>query len=675
MNLCTALLALTAALAGTDAVDFEAAITQALDGTPPQQMMSVYLDKTSTENLAARKERFETLKSPEDIAAYQANQRAYFLAALGGFPERTPLNAQIAGGGESDGFRYEKVMYESRPGLYVTAVLFLPLEPGPYPGVLVPCGHDNDGKATEAYQRACILLARHGMAALIYDPLGQGERVFYLNEDGTPAVSSTVEHTLFDVGAILTGTCFAQYRIWDGIRGIDYLQSRPDIDGDRIGVTGNSGGGTLTSYLMALDPRVDVAAPSCFITSFEKLLEAMGPQDGEQNIYGALKQGINHADFIHLRAPRPTLLLTATRDMFSIEGSWDSFREAKRLYTIMGFPERVDLVEADAKHAYSRPLRMGMVQWFQRWLLDKDAAVFESETTILTRDAMQCTPEGQVIKTAGARSVIDCNVERDEVLRGQRATFWAEHPRDEALAKVRELAGMRPIEQLPALESTYIQGAEEHGRPVHYQLVHPDTGLALPLIAILPAGGTPVERVHIIAAGNGLAEAMAVYAQHPDRDNPAQAFALIELAGTGMTQSRKYNSGTWPLVASDFQDIFRAYLNARSYVGMRAEEILQVAALIKSDAVAGAATPVSLCATGEATVPALHAAAMAPELIDTTTLVKGIPSWSAVVAEPRASGQLVNTVHNALAFYDLPDLVASLPEGKIIQIDPAVPVF
>jgi len=426
---------------------------------------------------------------------------------------------------------------------------------------------------------------------------------------------------------------------------------------------------------MALDPRVVAAAPACFITSYEKLLEEMGPQDGEQNTFGQLRQGINHADYIHMRAPKPTLILATTGDGFSIAGSWDTFREAKRLYTRFQLSERVGLVEGDSGHAYSPELRVGMVQWMQRWLLGIDKPVMEVETPLLSLEQIRCTPAGQVMRIPGARTVTDFNVERNTTLAPLRTKFWKDTPREEALAKVRELNAIGKVEELPNCTGTPLGESEENGRPVLHQLFHPEPGLALPLIAYLPAGGAAVQAVHVIVAGNGLEEAKDILARHPDFENPAHAFALLELRGTGLTQSLKYNSGTWPLAGSDFQDFFRAYLNGESIVGMRATEILQLARMIKSEGLAGPSTPVHLHATGEATVPALHAAALAPELIDQTTLTGGIPSWSAVVAEPRAKDQLINGVHNALRWYDLPDLVGALPDGSVTMVDAAVPVF
>src|SRR5262249_12067156 len=157
-----------------------------------------------------------------------------------------------------------------------------------------------------------------------------------LDEKGKPGIpSSTNEHTLTGIGAMLVGGSTATYRIWDGMRAIDYLCSRPDVDAKKIGCAGCSGGGTLTSYLMHLDGRIAVRAPSCYLTSLERLFATIGPQDAEQNITGQVALGLEHADYITLRAPKPTLLCTATRDFFDIQGTWTSFREAKRIYTMM----------------------------------------------------------------------------------------------------------------------------------------------------------------------------------------------------------------------------------------------------------------------------------------------------------------------------------------------------
>ena len=230
-----------------------------IDG-PTKKMLSRHLRRLTYEALDRRRAEHETIKTPEQVKAYQQRMRNTFIEHLGGFPKRTPLNAKTVGTIDGDGYRIEKIIYESQPRHYVTAVMFLPKSKPPFPAVLVPCGHSRSGKV--AQQRMCILLAKYGIAALSYDPIGQGERSQLLDAEGKQRFRATSEHDLVGMGSIPLGRNTATFRIWDGMRSIDYLAGRKEIDASKIGVTGCSGGGTLTSYLMALAGRVACAAPS-----------------------------------------------------------------------------------------------------------------------------------------------------------------------------------------------------------------------------------------------------------------------------------------------------------------------------------------------------------------------------------------------------------------------------
>jgi len=322
-------------------------------GSPTAKLIYAKLQQQAYAALDHRKKELEKLDSPKQIDAYQQRLKDFFVQRLGGFPKRTPLNARVMGTLKADGYRIEKIIFESRPHHHVTAVGYLPETGGPHPGVVIACGHSRSGKMSGYNQRYGIALATHGIAALCYDPIGQGERSQILDAEGQPRHRSTVhEHTLMGIGSILVGRNTASYRIWDGIRAIDYLAGRPDIDGQRIGFTGCSGGGTLTSYVMALDDRVSCAAPSCYITTFRRLIETIGPQDAEQNIYGQIAFGMDHPDYLLMRAPRPTLISATTGDFFDIHGTWDTFRQAKRLYWRLGHPEHVDLVEGAGGYCF-----------------------------------------------------------------------------------------------------------------------------------------------------------------------------------------------------------------------------------------------------------------------------------------------------------------------------------
>ncbi len=282
------------------------------------------------------------------------------------------MNARTVKTVQADGYRIENVIFESQPNHHITANLYLPdgaaaQSSARVPGIAVSSGHSRTAKTADYNQRFGIMMARHGMAALCFDPIGQGERSQILNAEGEPEFSgTTTEHFLIGVGSSLVGRSTARYRVWDAMRAIDYLCSRPEIDPDRIGFTGCSGGGTLTSYVMALDDRVACAAPACYLTTFRRLIETIGPQDAEQNVFAQIAFGMDQPDYVLMRAPRPTLISSTTQDFFDSRGSWENLRQAKQIYGRLGFPERVDLVEVEGEHGVQPQNLATIAHWMQR---------------------------------------------------------------------------------------------------------------------------------------------------------------------------------------------------------------------------------------------------------------------------------------------------------------------
>lgn len=631
---------------------------QLADG-PPKQMLKRYLAEQTKKAFAARQAEHGKLKTTEDVVAYQAKQRAKLLEELGPLWEKTPLNPQIVGELKGDGYRAEKVIFESQPKHYVTAVIFLPLTKGPHPAVLVPAGHSRDGKASNT--RVCILLAQNGIAGMCYDPIGQGERVQLFDEKGKQRFAMTQEHTLLGSTAILTGRGTATFRIWDGMRAIDYLCSRPDIDPQKIGATGCSGGGTLTSYLMALDERVACAAPSCYITSFPRLLATLGPQDAEQNIHGQIAAGIDHADYLHFRAPKPTLILASTHDFFDISGTWDTYREAKRLFTRLSYPERVNLIETDAKHGYPKLQREAMASWMSRWLLGKDQHIVEGEFDTPTEAQVQCTLKGQVMLMDGARSVTDLLVELDGALASRRKSNWNSERQRASLDLVRELAGVRPLAKPTVRTAGTI---ERDGYSIEKIVLEPEPGIAIPGLLYRPEkiAGEKILYVH------GLGK-QAVTAQDGPLEKLVGAGNLvyaIDVRGCGETGTTV--ESTW---GADWNDIFTSYLLGKSMLGMRTEDILVAARHLNELEPRTARPGVKVIAVGAAGPPAIHAAALNQDSINGLELEQSLTSWSNYLQHPETKGQLVNSVHKALDTYDLPDLIGTLPY-KVVERDPAL---
>ena len=367
---------------------------------PDGEMLSRYLLTEANKHFATRRDAISALISVNDVQQRQVAMKAFLLKAIGEFPTKTPLNPKVTGTLPRAGYQVEKVVFESRSHHHVTATLYLPTNrPTKLPGVLIPCGHSQNGKAGETYQQMCILLAKQGVVVLCTDPIGQGERFQWLTPAGKQAlVGSTAEHTSLGVGALLVGSSCANYRIWDEIRALDYLESREEVDGGKLGVTGNSGGGTLTAYLMAVDDRVAVAAASCYITTFERLFNTIGPQDAEQNLTGQVAAGFDHADFLTIRAPNPTMICVGTKDFFDIDGSWSGFREAKNLYGILGRAERVDIFGSNEPHGFTRPRREAAARWLGRWLQGVEFDDVIDPAKIETDADLQCTKTGNTFK-------------------------------------------------------------------------------------------------------------------------------------------------------------------------------------------------------------------------------------------------------------------------------------
>lgn len=667
MLTCLSALLVWAAITAFGADDLTVLPPQ-IDGIAPSAMMEVWLKKLAFAALDRREAEFEKLKSPEELRAYQQRRRDFFLGQLGGFPERTPLNAEVVGGRSFADYRIERVIFESQPHFHVTATLYLPLTPGPHPAVLHPTGHSTNAKARDLYQQASIVMAKHGLAVLCYDPIGQGERHHFFKPDGKLLFGGTTqEHQLMGIGCALLGSSLARYMIWDGMRGIDYLQSRADIDPKRIGCTGISGGGTMTSYLMALDDRIVSAAPGCYLTGFRRLLETISPQDIEQNIPGQIAFGLDHGDYVLMRAPQPTLIMAATQDYFDIQGAWDLFRQAKRFYTRLGFAERVDLIEPDTQHGFPTEMRVGAARWMRRWLLDQNDAVTEPEFPVLKDEDLQCTPEGGVLRLPGERSLFELNVEWNSRLAEQRRRLWQNSDKAAALAEVRRLAGIRRAQDIPRLKVEKAGSLAREGYRIDKLILQNEPGLRLPVLDFVPAkaGGRP----HLYLHGDGKHVDAGPGGPIEQLVRAGQRVLAVDLRGIGETERRDKRSAYASLAGPDWPDTTLAYLLGQSYVGMRAEDILACARFL-AEGDAAVKNSVDLTAIGEAGVPALHAVALDPDLFASAKLIRSLVSWENVLHTPLSTNQFVNIVHGALRAYDLPDLVASLPKGKMRVIDP-----
>jgi dienelactone hydrolase len=270
-----------------------------------REMLPSYLKRHALQLIDKRDQLVAQFATLDDLARRKAYVREVMTRDVGGFPERTPLNPRITGVLDRGDYVIEKVIFESQPHFYVTANLYLPKTGRPpYPAVLYPLGHELGAKSHSAWQQMLGSLAKKGYVALAWDPIGQGERIQIYDHDfeDSKVRASTTEHTVQGIQCLLIGDHLARYTIWDGMRALDYLLSRPEVDAKRVACTGNSGGGTHTAYLSALDDRIQARRRAVTSVHGARCC-TIGPQDAR---YFHLRDGLDYPDFIYAFAPNRT---------------------------------------------------------------------------------------------------------------------------------------------------------------------------------------------------------------------------------------------------------------------------------------------------------------------------------------------------------------------------------
>jgi cephalosporin-C deacetylase-like acetyl esterase len=657
MRLTTLLLCAYLALAQTpDDLNF---LTSHVDGQDRTQMLPRYLKAKAARQLTERERTVASIKTMAQLEARRTLVKDKLVKLIGGLPTKTPLNARTLSTLDFPTYRIEKVLFESVPGFHVTANLYVPKSPGPHPAILFPLGHEHGAKAHDAWQRVLITFAQRGYVCLIWDTIGQGERIQLWDDDfqTSKVFSSTTEHTIVGLQTLLVGDPLGRYTIWDGIRAMDYLLSRPEVDPARVGLTGNSGGGTHTAYLAAIDGRFAAAAPSCFITSWRRLLDTIGPQDAEQCLPPFLAEGLDHGDFILAFAPKPYRMLTAIRDFFSIEGARDTALEAARIYDSIGAGDRFGKFEADDGHGYTAPRRTESFRFFSRWLEGKEDTRPEPEMRILSEQELQVTKSGQVaVELPRSESVFTLNQKRLAQVKQPGAT----------VDSVRAFTGYAPSTGAPKVKS--------YGGTAQLEklTIESESGIILPALIYKPQGNGPFPAV-ILANGRGK---LAANDQAKKLVAEGKLVLSVDLRGIGETQPTTVNyDADWGRYFGDYDSAMTAMLTGKALVIQRAEDLARAVDVLTSRGDVDAAR-IEIYATEKAAVPALYTAAF-DRRVQRTTLDQVLTSYDAVIRGRIHRQQWENAVVGALRHYDLPDLVrwASPREVKIVStVGPLGPI-
>ena len=334
-----------------------------------------YLTAEAARQAETRATTMAAITTPEQARERQLLVRAKIADLIRLESHSGPVVSTITGQGSGDGYTFEKLWYESLPNYRVSAIVYRPTGEGPFPAIIVQPGHSVDGKIGD--HPLAAHLAQAGFLVLSIDIVGEGERLQHYD----PAIGAskvgrpTGEHSMSFEQALPTGGHVSRFFIQDAVRGVDYLMSRPDVDDARIGAFGCSGGGTITAYLAALDPRVRATAVGCYITDYAHLLSAdgPGPQDGEQSIPFFLEHGLDLADWVEAVAPRPFAVVSTQADMFPIAGARAAYAEAHRFYAVSGAPDAITMIEGPGGHGNLGPITSKIVGFFSRALKNNPA--------------------------------------------------------------------------------------------------------------------------------------------------------------------------------------------------------------------------------------------------------------------------------------------------------------
>jgi dienelactone hydrolase len=612
------------------------------------------------------------LQTKADAEAYVRSVREKIRRCFGPEPERTPLRPRITGVVERDAYRIEKVIFESRPGFLVTANLYVPKgRQFPLPGVVGSCGHSLNGKAADTYQSFAQGLARMGYVVLIFDPIGQGERLQYTDKELRPRRGVGVaEHLHAGNQQFLVGEFFGAWRAWDGIRALDYLLSRKEVDSRHVGITGNSGGGTMTTWLCGLDRRWTMAAPGCFVTTFRRNLENELPADTEQCPPHALALSLDHDDFLAALAPKPIILLAKERDYFDIRGTLEAYARLKRLYTLLGAPDQIQLQIGPSGHGYSQENREAMYRWFNRATGISDQAK-EPPITVEKDATLWCTPHGQVAELK-ARTVFSFTQQKSHDLARRRARL-------EGAQLVRAVTDILQLPARPAdpPEFRILRPLPARGYPRRHATTY--------VVETEPASFALVTRLadeaHYARPPKGPEQAV-LYVAHQSsdaelRDEPlireiltAQRdipFYACDVRGIGESRPETCGADQFRVpYGSDYFYAIHSIMLDRPYVGQKTLDVLRVLDWLASFG----HRRIHLMAKGWGALPATFAALLA-EMVERVTLKEALTSYTAVAETEDYDWPLSVFIPSVLAQFDLPDCYRELDKHKALrQIDP-----
>ncbi len=600
---------------------------------------------------AERKARLAKIKTRKAAESYVLDVRRKILKAFHLPTGKCPLKPVVTGEHKMPGMAVRNIVYYSRPEYPVTGLLFIPDKVKKAPGVLFLCGHAGEGKASMTYQTCAINLAAQGFVVLMIDPVSQGERLQF-------SVALTRKYTLHCCNAhnmqgkqlYLDGEYFCAWRAWDAIRGIDYLQTLPEVDGTRIGLTGNSGGGTMTTFVNALDDRLTMAAPSCYVTTWRHEVENELPADMEQMPPDILRYGLDMADFVIARAPRPTLIMGQKNDFFDPRGTVEAWGDAEKIYSLLGAGDNVKVFIGPDGHGYHGGNRAQMYAFFNLHAFGRKKAPRENGSLKpLPAEDTWAAPKGLVKN-------LKCNKPLSGFINefaGKLVSGRRKRSKPELRKKLADIL------QTGRIDVPYYRVLRIHYRDddryiaVNRFALETEPGRVMSMLKLCNCDST----YHIPAC-----EKAILYIPHLDGETEAQKirvkageslFALDvrgigELVPSGCDQfDRKF----FEEYRYDYHYASLGIMLHRPVLGGKVRDILCALELLKERGV----KEITLMAEGQGTIPALLAAVLS-DIPLAVKLQHGPESWESMVRKEVTRWPLSCMLPGILGVTDLPEL-------------------
>lgn len=601
------------------------------------------------------REKDEAPRSKADWEKRRTDLRAKMIAAMGDFPEKpSDLEPRIIGTLKRDGYAIEKLIFQSRPNVWVTATAYVPDVKGKVPAVLVVHGHWAWARRDPVVQSRCIGLAKHGFFVLAVDAFGAGER--FTNPARGTYHGALYGSTLWPSGHTLLGM-----QVYDNRRAVDYILSRPEVNG-KIGITGASGGGNQSMYAGALDERFGAVVPVCSVGNFQSYLKAACCVC--EVLPGALTF-TEEGDVLGLVAPRALLVINASKDgiQFSPAEAEKSVARAKDIFKLYDVGTKLKHQVFESPHDYNQQMREAMYGWMTLHLKGegKGEPIPEPKLTIEKPEDLACFPDPKDRPKGFLTPPLFAAMAGKELI-AKADKLAPDHPEMwEATAMGMREDLKKLIGPLPEIvkQEIYLQGtiAINAGLQVGQSEVKPETGISLQVSSRLHRGGkkAPFHLVLLRQTDSANNEPPPVLEWLCTR---GESGISVRVRGTGEDKPK----GDAIAGSPDHNSAEHALWIGRSLLS---QWIADVRAVVAACRAVDAKKRYILGGMNAFALPALVAAAMYPDLVDSLILID--PPISYVTDTPYAAGTPMGILApGILKVGDIPHLAGLVAPRRLI---------